>query len=130
MAACNKHPMVSQDLTLLPLPPAINRDNVDRVKTVLFKSYENQVRDLTEDNYYDSDALDLRIAAELKKRLDREFRSNFNVVVGLRFGASLGFSEDATQTHNSFIFEDKTKYGMKLYTLVFESNVREVAFTM
>lgn len=128
MSACGKHPSSSQDLTLLPLPPVVNKDNVDRIKTVLFKSYENQIRDLTEDNYYDSDALDLRIAAELKKRLDREFRSNFNVVVGLRFGASLGLAEDTTQS--SFIFEDKTKCGMKLYTLVFETNVREVAFTM
>lgn len=118
------------DPFVLHLPPPVTRENVDRVKGLVFKSYENQIKELNEENYDNADPLplDMRIAVEIKKRLDKEFKSNWSVVVGRRFGASLGLLEEPL--NHSFIFEDKTKSGMSLYTMVFESSIKHVPFTM
>ena len=50
----------------------MTRDNIDRFKNYVLKSYENQINALTEENYYkpNKETLDLRIATELKKKLD------------------------------------------------------------
>ena len=121
---------VTIDPYLLHLPPPVTRENVDRVKGLVYKSYENQIKELTEENYDNADPLplDLRISVELKKKLDKEFKTNWSVVVGRRFGASLGLLEEPL--NHSFIFEDKTKNGMSLFTMVFESNVKHVPFAL
>lgn len=115
------------------LPAKISKHSVNELVNSVLVNYRKQLSELTLENYYEKgkEGIDQRLSIEIKKRLDSEFRTNWNVVVGLRFFASLGLSYEGHEgrSHN-YQYVEKTKNGLDIHILVFENNIKEVAYMM
>ena len=121
---------MNDDRAIIGMPPDINIDSVEKIKTQTVKSYEGQIADISYDRYYEDsvEPIEKRIASDLKKRLDKEFKTNFNVIVGSNFGYDIKLPPDLS--NNRFEFKEPTNNGMYLKILIYECNVYEAKFMM
>lgn len=123
------------DTRYFQLPPKLTQENVERMHAFVLKSYENQFENMTKETYYQEgvDTFDVRIAAELKKKLDKEFRTNTTVIFGISFAAKVGVpatKSPESKDQSVFFISRKNFHGVEFKTIVFESHVREVPFLM
>lgn len=123
------------DTRYFQLPPRLTEENIKRMNNFVLKSYEKQFQHITKETYYQEgvETFDVRIAAELKKKLDKEFRTNTTVIFGISFGAKLGLQDadpERKSQPNVFEITKENAQGLVFKTIVFENYVKEVPYLM